>query len=50
MCSFQRLHHLFEEELHSNAHVLAQFYLTNPSFFQLTQEELFSTFVLNGAR
>lgn len=50
MGSFQRLHNLFEEELYSNVHTLAQFYLTNPAFFRLTQDEIFSIFVLDGCR
>lgn len=50
MNSFNRLHHMYEEELYSNASALAHFYLTNPSFFNLTTEELFGVYVLNGNR
>lgn len=51
MSSFQRLYAMFEEELYSNVHTLAQFYLSNPSFFHIkTQEEFFCIYVLNGTR
>lgn len=50
MTSYQRLFNMYEEELYSSVHTLAQFYLTNPSHFHLNQDELFSTYVLNGNR
>lgn len=40
---------MYEEELYSNVHILAQFYQTNPAYFNLTQEELFSTYVLSAS-
>lgn len=50
MNSFQRLLEMYQEELYTNVHTLAQFYLTNPAFFYLSPEEVFSTYVLNGNR
>jgi anaphase-promoting complex subunit 7 len=49
MNSFQKLQNMFDEELYSNAHILAQFYQTNPAFFHLSQEELFAIYVLNAS-
>lgn len=50
MSSFQKLHSMYEEELYTNVHTLAEFYLTNTPFFVLSQDEIFGVKVLNGAR
>jgi hypothetical protein len=49
MNPFQRLLHMFEEELYSNVNTLAQFYLTNPPHFHLQESELFSVVCLNAS-
>lgn len=48
MNSFQRLYQVYEEELYSNAHTLAHFLLSNPTHFQLKQDELFSTLIVSA--
>lgn len=46
--SFQKLYGLFEEELYSSAHTLAKFFLTNPSHFNISSEELFGCYCLDA--
>ena len=50
MSSFQQLYNLYEEELYSNANILASFLLSNPTYFRLKHDEIFSSYVINGLR
>lgn len=46
--SFNNLQILYEEELYTNAHTLAEIILSNLPFFHLSTFELFSTCVINA--
>ncbi|KAG5683468.1 hypothetical protein PVAND_012746 [Polypedilum vanderplanki] len=48
MSVFMNLYHMYEEELYTNCHVLAQFYLSNPQLFQITQDVLFCVYIINA--
>ncbi|XP_070509627.1 anaphase-promoting complex subunit 7 [Chironomus tepperi] len=48
MSAFNHLYNLYEEELFSNCHNLAQFYLSNPDIFNLTPEILIVVYIING--
>ncbi|CAO1399161.1 unnamed protein product [Diamesa hyperborea] len=48
MGSFLQLYNLYEEELYSSAHTLAQLTLSSPKRNNLTQDELFSTIIINA--
>lgn len=50
MIAFQKLQELYDEELHQNVSILANIYLSNHIHFNLSQEEIFCTLVLNGDR
>lgn len=41
---------MYQEELYSNVHTLALFYLSNSAYFHLSPEEVFSTYILKGNR
>lgn len=48
--AFLKLQELYEEELYQNVSILANFYVSNHTFFNLSQEEIFCTLALNGSR
>ncbi|CAG9799763.1 unnamed protein product [Chironomus riparius] len=48
MSAFIHLYNMYEEELYSNCHNLAQFYLSNPEIFNLTPEILIVVYIING--
>lgn len=48
MSAFNLLYNMYEEELYSNCHNLAQFYLSNPEIFNLTPEILIVVYIING--
>ncbi|CAG9811331.1 unnamed protein product [Chironomus riparius] len=48
MSAFIHLYNMYEEELYSNCHNLAQFYLSNPEMFNVTPEILIVVYIING--
>lgn len=50
MSAFGQIYQLYEEELYTNCHILAQFFFSNSTLFGISHECLFVVRVLNANR